>query len=307
MQKLWFVTGAAGFIGRHVCVELLRRGDIVAGVGRLSNSGVPPRGLAAWSAGAVNREALRDLAAHVGAPDAVLHLAGGGTVGDSIARPREDYRENVGTVAEVLEFARGCASAPVVVLASSGAVYGRVDSDCIPEDTPLSPVSPYGLHKWMAEELCRTYGRTHAIPVAVVRFFSVLGPGLRKQLLWDAARRVERGEPVFDGTGEEVRDWLHVSDAVRLLCIAAEHASSGCPVINGGAGRGVRVADMLDMFGACGDPRWQPRFTGSVRPYDPPRYVADIRRARAWGFEPRVDLQDAVAEYARWFRAGGVA
>lgn len=305
MSKLHFVTGAAGFIGRHVCEFLVQRGGLVVGIGRLPDGVGPPRGLAGWSATSVTRDSLAALAARAGEPDVIVHLAGAGTVEASLLHPLEDYRENVGALAEALEFARGCSRPPAFVLASSSAVYGRTDADRIPEEAPLRPVSPYGLHKWMAEELCKACARAHGMRVAVVRMFSVYGPGLRKQLLWDAARRADRGHPEFDGTGDEVRDWLHVDDAARLLCLAADHAAAECPVVNGGAGRGVRVADVLGALGACNDPPWIPRFKGTVRPYDPPRYVADIRRARAWGFEPHVELYAALADYARWYRAEG--
>ena len=302
VSKIHFVTGAAGFIGRRACECLVQCGGPVVGIGRLCDGVEPPKGLAAWVTASVARDSLAALAARVGEPDVIVHLAGAGTVEASLLRALEDYHENVGAIAEALEFARACSRPPAVILASSSAVYGRADAAHISEETPLHPVSPYGLHKWMAEELCRAYARAHKVPVAVVRLFSVYGSGLCKQLLWEASRRADGGQPEFDGTGDEVRDWLHVDDAARLLCLAAHHASADCPVVNGGTGCGMRVADVLGTLGACSDPPWTPRFKGTVRPCDPPRYVADIRRARAPGFEPQVGLDPALADYARWYR-----
>lgn len=146
-----------------------------------------------------------------------------------------------------------------------------------------------------------SYGRSFGIASVVVRLFSVYGPGLRKQLLWDACTKARTGEPTFGGTGDEERDWLHIDDAVSLILAAAEHATSDVPIINGGSGRGVRVSDVVG--GICrelGAPL--PRFSGEARPGDPVRYIANIDKARSIGWTPKIDLARGIAQYVAWFR-----
>jgi UDP-glucose 4-epimerase len=206
------------------------------------------------------------------------------------------------TTAAVLEFARREAPLARIVLASSGAVYGEAPALPIPETAALNPVSPYGVHKRMAEDLCRMYGAQFGIAAVVVRFFSAYGEGLRKQLLWDACRRVAGGHHDFAGTGEEVRDWLHVSDVAALVFLAQEAASAHCPVLNGGTGVGASVSQIVEeiyaAFGAAGGPR----FTGRRRPGDPTAYIADISALGRLGWKPTVAWKQGVRAYVSWFK-----
>ena len=185
---------------------------------------------------------------------------------------------------------------------SSAAVYGRFGTLPLREDTPLRPVSPYGVHKRIGEDLCRLYGAQFGVPALVMRLFSVYGAGMRKQLLWDAGQRVRSGEPSFGGTGKETRDWLHVEDVASLIERAHEMASGKCPVINGGTGIGVSVAQILgELFSGLGS-IGQPQFTGRRREGDPETLVADTSRALATGWRPKIAWKDGVRDYAAWFR-----
>jgi UDP-glucose 4-epimerase len=104
------------------------------------------------------------------------------------------------------------------------------------------------------------------------------------------------------GTGEEVRDWLHVEDAANLLLAATEHASAECPTVNGGSGEGVTVRDvLLHLAGSLPQRGLIPTFSGSQRTGDPSRYVADIERSKAWGWQPKRFWIEGVAEYAAWW------
>jgi UDP-glucose 4-epimerase len=154
----------------------------------------------------------------------------------------------------------------------------------------------------MGEDLCAAFGRHCGVKSAVVRLFSVYGPELRKQLLWDASCRISRNQNGFFGTGHELRDWIHVDDAVDLLLKASEHASAGCPIVNGGTGEGVSVGHVLQqLFRAFGRTD-EPLFSGEARPGDPLHYLANRDRAREWGWEPTVGWRDGLSEYVRWFQ-----
>ena len=147
------------------------------------------------------------------------------------------------------------------------------------------------------------------MPVAIVRLFSVFGQGLRKQLLWDACGRLARAEDVLalGGQGDEQRDWLHVEDAARLLAMAIDHASPQATVVNGGSGRPLSVQEVARLLcaswaAATGRPMTPVSFSGRGRPGDPKSLVADAALARAWGFEPRHRLEEALESYVEWYR-----
>jgi UDP-glucose 4-epimerase len=300
VTRLAVVTGAYGFIGRHAARRLAAEGCRVIGIGHggWTQSEAARWGLAEWHAADVNLDALFTYA---GEPDLIVHGAGSGSVGFSVSHPFQDFQRNVTTTAAVLEFSRLHAPAARTVLLSSAAVYGEVERTPIAEDDGLRPVSPYGVHKKFAEDLCASFGRHCGVKSAVVRLFSVYGPELRKQLLWDASWRIRRNENGFFGTGRELRDWVYVEDVVDLLLKAGEHATAESPVVNGGTGEGVSVEDVLKELFRAFDRADEPRFSGQSRSGDPANYVADGRRARQWGWTPEVEWREGLCRYVRWF------
>lgn len=297
------ITGAYGFIGRNLARFYGEQGWHVIGLGH----GVWSRAewmewhIAEWHTCDITMESLLTYA---GRPEVIVHCAGGGSVGFSVSHPLQDYERTAVTTAQVLEFVRLHAPKAAVVYPSSAGVYGKAEVLPISEEAPLHPMSPYGVHKMMAEELCRSYGYHFDVASAVVRLFSVYGPGLRKQLLWDTCVKLSADEITFFGTGNETRDLLHVRDAVELLYAAGEHASPDCPVINGGSGFGTAVRDIVTELFACFQRTDRPVFTGSIKPGDPQHYAADITKALSWKWRPTLVWTAGVREYAQWFREG---
>jgi UDP-glucose 4-epimerase len=296
------VTGAHGFLGRHAARLLAQRGFRVLGLGH--GDWCQPEweawGLSKWHRSEVN---LQTLVLHAGSPQVIIHCAGGGSVAFSVANPLGDFARTVVTTANVLEYIRLYAPECRMVYPSSASVYGTAEVLPIREDSRVSPISPYGTHKLMSEQLIASHARQFGTPAAIVRLFSVYGPDLRKQLLWDACSKLSRGEMEFMGTGHEERDWLHVEDAAQLMLAAVDHATSHCPVVNGGYGEGVTVRDIVTYLSHClFEQPSAPIFSGAQRMGDPSRYVADIVAARAWGWQPERGWKQGVEEYARWWK-----
>jgi UDP-glucose 4-epimerase len=297
------VTGARGFLGRFVVRHYAQSGWRVVGLGRgtAGDDDQLAPGAMQWHCGEVNLTTLRALGER---PDLIIHCAGGGSVAQSLGEPLRDYHSTVCCTAAVLEFVRRhCPQCPVVY-PSSAAVYG--DSACLPVEeslagTTAAPASPYGVHKLMAEHLCSSYARHFGLSVAIVRLFSIYGEGLRKQLLWDACRKIGRGDHVYAGSGEECRDWMHAEDAASLLAIVGARASPDCPVFNGASGIPTTVRDALRLLYRELGVDVEPRFSLQARPGDPRSLQADIGRTRALGWAPSIGMERGIGRYARWF------
>jgi UDP-glucose 4-epimerase len=297
------VTGGLGFIARHVSAHFSAQGNRVIGIGHGNASEAEARltGLCLWQPGDVSRQSLEALAEPI---DLIVHCAGSSLVAPSFADPDAEFRKSVGTTIEVLEFARHQARGPRIVVPSSAAVYGIATQLPIKEDTPLHPISPYGKSKLAIEQRCQQYGRDYGLEISVIRFFSVYGPGLRKQLFWDACQKFAKGDGRFGGTGEERRDWLHVSDAVQLIDAASKRASAAVPIVNGGTGRSIKVRDALIKLRALW-PALAPEitFSGEPRQGDPPGYEADMTRALALAWEPVQEFGPGLADFVHWARS----
>ncbi|HLW24004.1 MAG TPA: SDR family oxidoreductase [Steroidobacteraceae bacterium] len=299
------VTGARGFIGRALCRHLTDQGVRVCGLGHgdVPAGELESSGLACWRQGEVDFANLDGLAAAQGPFSAVVHLAGGSTVGASIRAPLEDFNRTCGTSVQLLDWIRARSPHTAVLVISSAAVYGGGHSGPIREDAATSPASPYGTHKLVMELLCRSYVRNFGIKAAILRLFSVYGEGLKKQLLWDLCAALARdGSALLAGSGEEMRDWIHVSDAAELIRMVVAKASIECPIFNGGTGRCSKVAEIAAYVAGCWSSAAQVRFSGERRPGDPRCLLADPTRATDIGFHPRIELHTGLLRYVQWFR-----
>jgi UDP-glucose 4-epimerase len=301
-ERVALVTGARGFLGRHVARALEASGFEVHGLGHgdWSPSEAKQWGVARWVSTDVDPDSLLALAVR---PNVIIHCAGGGSVGAADQNPFEDFDRSLRSIAAILDFQRASAPDARLVVPSSAAVYGRASLQPIDETAALRPISIYGLHKQLVEQLVKYYAANFRLRISVVRLFSLYGVGLRKQLFWDACRKIAGGDFGFPGTGDEIRDWLHVDDAVDLLRLATEHADAACPVANGSAGRGRSVASALARIAARFGREGEIIFTGEQRPNDPSRYEANIARALQWGWRPRQDMDAALDAYVDWFKA----
>ena len=279
----------------------MRRDDwkvIGIGHGDWKDQDIEGWGLSEWHEEDITVDSLR----RCGAPPAtIVHCAGGGSVGASISDPAGDFDRTVMSTLAVAEYVRVDAPATTIVYPSSAAVYGRVSVVPIKETEVLRPVSPYGVHKSMAEQILQSYGACYGVSSVIVRLFSVYGEGLRKQLLWDACMKLSRNETAFGGTGEEIRDWLYVEDAVELLIAASARAAPDCPVVNGGSGRGASVREVLAFLFDCTGRTDTPNFGKQPRAGDPDAYVADITRAQSWGWKAALPWEIGVRNYFGWF------
>lgn len=290
-----WITGAGGFIGAHLAAHWRARGATVVGFGRPGGGAdlIP-----------LTAEALAQARVDRGVPARVFHLAGGSTVGRSLADPLGDFHSNVTTTATLLDALRRLAPEVPVVVASSAAVYGAADHLPLAVDRALAPVSPYGHNKAIAERLCLSHAQCFGLRVTVLRLFSIYGAGLRKQLVHDLCTRLAQGESplVLGGTGRELRDWCHVDDAVAGLSEVPAAEPGRVATYNLGTGQGTDVASVARIIAAAWGQTRAPVFTGQTRPGDPFSLVADPGSLPP-GFAPHVPLARGLAEAVAHFRA----
>jgi UDP-glucose 4-epimerase len=298
--------GAAGFIGRHTARHLSAQGCTVIGVGHGHWMAEQARefGIHQWINSDITLEALSRLTLP-GPVGCIVHCAGSGAVSYSYAEPWQDFQRATVTTCAVLEWIRTqTGSKPRLVMASSAAVYGdQGDSDAL-EASVRSPISPHGFHKLSAEMLCESYGRFFDVPVSIVRLFSVYGQGLRKQLLWDALNKFKEGHSQFFGTGNELRDWIHVEDAAQLLTLAGlSQQQSNFEIYNGGFEHATTREVLTQLAAAYGHDK-PIVFNGETHKGNPRRLTSDCGHTmRLLNWKPGVCVADGVERYAAWFKA----
>ncbi len=293
--KKIIVTGGAGFIGSNLVEALLAAGHTVIPVDNFAAGRLAGREFAAAPVTELDIRDTAALAELAQGAAAIVHLAALPRVQDSIDHPRDTFDVNVTGTLSVLEAARA-AAVPRVVFASSAAVYGDSQELPLSEEARVVPQSPYGLHKYVGEGLCRQYAELYGLRTVSFRFFNVYGPradanGAYALLVGRFLALHAAGKPLtITGDGTHTRDYVHVRDIVRglMLGIASERVGQG-EVINLGSGRETSVNELASLIGGPVE-HVAPRV-------EPARSCAAIARAEALlGWRTEVVLADGIAE-----------
>ena len=323
------VTGGAGYIGSHMCVELLQQGYDVIVLDNLANSSersldavqcIARRNLEFVNADLRDSGALRRIFREHRF-SAVLHFAGLKAVGESVQQPLSYYDNNVCGTWALLD-AMANADVKTLVFSSSATVYGIPDSVPITEEFPTAPINPYGRTKLMVEDMLRDLAASNGEwRIALLRYFNPVGahpsgeigedPNDIPNNLMPYITQVAVGRlpilrvfgadyPTHDGTG--VRDYIHVMDLVRGHLKALEHlrTTPGVHVHNLGTGTGYSVLDVVRAFEQASG-RQIPYEIVERRPGDAAQCFADPARARAeLGWQTELDLARMCEDAWRW-------
>lgn len=299
------VLGAAGFVGRYAARELADQGCHVLGLGHGEWTEIEWRqwGIAKWLNGDISIQSL-DLIVDDNTPLCIVHCGGSGAVSYSYAHPLQDFERATQSTVQALEWIRLRASSTCrFVLVSSAAVYGDQGDTDATENSIRSPISPYGVHKVAAESLCESYSRFFGVSSSIVRLFSVYGEELRKQLLWDALNKFSTGKHHFFGTGNELRDWIHVQDASRLLALAGLTPQSTFEIYNGGFEHAT-TRELLERLADAFGYRHTVAFNGETHKGNPRRLTSDCgHTSRLLNWRPRIRLKEGLERYAAWFKS----
>ncbi len=297
------VTGGAGFQGSHLVEVLAKAGHEVTVLNTITPQSSSKKKYIEGSAeivwGSVTDPEITEKA--VRGKDVIFHLGARVNVDESILHPWEVFEVNLKGTFHVLEAARK--NNARVILASTCEVYGRPERTPIIETTELRPMSPYAASKAAADRLCYAYFKTYNLPVTILRFFNVFGERQKESnfgaVIPIFVGRALRGEPIqVFGTGEQTRDYIHISDVVKGYLSALTHPELKGEVLNFGSGKGIRIRDIAEYVAKkCNakvvyiDPR----------PGEASEMIADATKAkRLLGWEPTVGIYEGLDRYLAW-------
>ncbi len=323
------VTGGAGYIGSHAVIDLVENGMDPVIADNLCNSKFEAvkrvrelcgREVKFYEYDLCDIDKVRDIFEKEDI-DAVIHFAGLKAVGESVAKPLEYFRNNLGNTLNLLQVMREH-GVKNFVFSSSATVYGQPKSVPIKEDFPLSVTNPYGRTKLMIEDILRDiYAADHSMNIALLRYFNPIGahksgrigedPNGIPNNLMPYVSQVAIGKleklhvfgndyPTRDGTG--VRDYIHVLDLARAHSLAVKKLAEkpGLVTYNIGTGNGYSVLEIVRAFEKASGKK-VPYVIDGRRPGDIAECYADPTLAeKEMGFKCRYGLEEMCADSWRW-------
>jgi nucleoside-diphosphate-sugar epimerase len=311
-MALYLVTGGAGFIGSHLCEELVRRGERVRVVdslitGKRRNIALLPR-VEFIHGDLADLEVARRSVEGV---DYVLHQAAIPSVPRSVEDPIGSNRANVDASLNLLVAARD-ARVRRVVYAGSSSAYGNSEAMPKVETMATAPVSPYALQKLVVEQYCQLFTSLYGLETVTIRYFNVFGPRQDPSSPYSGVISLfisalcEGRQPTIFGDGEQTRDFTYVANVVDGVLRATHAKDVSGDVINVATGTCVSLNELFkavrDLVGARIDPVYGPPRAGDVKDS-----LADIGKARRLlGYAPIVPFDQGLETTVEWYRSSQV-
>ena len=299
-KKVALVTGAAGFIGSHLAEGLLRRGYQVViiddlSTGRMEN--IEPllkKENVDFTRGSITDLPLLQKLFH--GVDYVFHQAALARVPRSIEDPLSTNEVNIKGTLDVLLAARDN-RVRKVIYASSSSVYGGAATLPQREDMPSNPLSPYALTKLAAEYYCNIFRQIYGLSTVCLRYFNVYGPRQDPHSQYATVIAAFIGRisqdlsPIIFGDGEQSRDFTFVEDVVQANILAAENNAEG--VYNIGSGKRITINQLAEVILDLMQKDLKPVYE-KPRPGDPKHSLADISKAKVFGYQPKWTLSEGI-------------
>ncbi len=233
--------------------------------------------------------------------DVCINASGAANVQFSYNNSALDYTLNVSNVYHILDSIRTHNPQCKFINFSSAAVYGNPESLPIKETSFTNPLSPYGWHKMQSEQVCKEFSIFFNVSTINLRVFSAFGPGLKKQLFWDLYQKSLTNQTVsIYGTGNESRDFIYISDLVRVVDLAIKNAEFKGECINVANGEEIYIKDVAQTYFELLDKSYS--FSGNIKIGDPKNWVADISKIKSWGYYPQVSIKDGLHNYIKWVK-----
>jgi len=233
--------------------------------------------------------------------DFCVNCSGAASVPESLQNPLRDYYLNTVNVFKLLEAIKKHQPSCSFINLSSAAVYGNPRNLPVKETEPANPLSPYGIHKLQAEQICKEFYDFFCIPTCSLRIFSVYGEGQQKQLFWDLYLKANSGKPfTLFGNGDESRDYIHIHDLGIAIEQVVKHSDFKADIVNIANGEEIKIKDAASAFFGIFNHEIIYTFSGESRKGDPVNWKADVHKLKSFGYKPSIDIIKGLTQYYKW-------
>jgi UDP-glucose 4-epimerase len=280
-KKRILITGGYGFLGSSLYSSLKNKNKVFR-FGKFSKKKI------------ISATILKKIKKNF---DIIIHCAGSSSVAKSIEDPAKDYQKTVGSTKALINFIKMEKKKIKLIYISSPAVFGNSIKKKL-----LKPISPYGKNKLKSEQLLIKLSKEMNIEIAIIRFFSLYGEGLKKQLLWDILSKLKKKAFSFYGDGSETRSWMHISDATRVVNLVLKNNIRGVKFINAPGNNVLTNKQIINNIYKKCNVKEKPFFTGIIKKGDPKKQIFSNDDLKSIGWKQTVDISVGLKKYIKWFK-----
>lgn len=293
------VIGSEGFIGKASVSYFTNKGHEVFSADIVENPGLKYYRISPGN------HSFHDVFNLFPSLDICINASGSANVQHSFNDTVRDFHLNTFNVLLILEAIRQVQPTCKFINLSSAAVYGNPGQLPICETTSTVPMSPYGWHKLMSENICTEFTEQFDVPTHSLRLFSTYGEGQKKLLFWDVYQKILNSKTnniELFGTGNETRDFMHISDVIRAIESVIHNSNFDGSSINIATGKSTSIHQAVKILVELASPAFQIRFSGNNKQGDPLNWQADIKKLEDLGFENKVSIEEGLKATWKWMK-----
>ena len=284
INKKILITGGFGFIGSNIYKRLKKKNKIVL----LGNK----KEVKNNSTNKINLENLKKIDFK---PEIIFHSAGSGTVNDAQNNKLKSIEDDLNSTKHLMRYCLQLNKKISIVYISSAAVYKSGSKI-------LSPTSIYGKNKLKAEKYLKK-NKNKKITIIILRFFSIYGNGLKKQLLWDTCLKIKlKKELNFFGTGNEKRSWVHINDALDIMLLSLKKNNSKILTLDGHGNQIFKNKEIIKKISLFLKIKNKIKFNNKIDSFSPKDQLSKCKKLENWGWKPRISLEEGLKKYTLWFK-----
>jgi UDP-glucose 4-epimerase len=291
------ITGSQGFLAKNLALKLKNKNLKIYGIGRGKWKGDEYKKWGYFKNLNEDINSKNILKYKKISFKYIIHCAGK-VIGLSAV---DDFKTNVLTTQIVLDFIYCTKQNAKLIFISTLAVYGNKNK-FLTENTKINPISNYAHNKILCEEMCSFYSRKYNFDLLIMRISSIFGPGLERQFIYDACKKIYNNNSKFFGTGKEIRDWIYIDDLTTLIFKILNKGFKKINIYNVGSGVGVSIKDVINFINKKFKKNLKPSFNFVGSDSNPKILISSINKIKIFNWKPTTNFYIGLERYINWFK-----
>jgi len=298
MKNKILITGSKGYIGKQIAKKLSNLNFNVYGIGRGEWKKIDYQ-KCGYKKNINGNISEKNLSKYKIEFDLIIHCAGSGLVGFN---KKIDYSNNVSSTKYLIKYIKKYQKNIKLIFMSSYSVYGNNYKNQITESFKLNPKSVYALNKKKAEDLLLKSSIENNFKLIILRIASLYGRGLKKQLIYDACKKFYSNDAKFYGTGNEKRDFIHISDLIKVVIYFCRNNFTNINIINCGSGKSYKIKKVLEIISNKLKFKNKIKFSKKKLNTNPLNLILNIDKLKNLKLRPNKKFEVGVNDYINWFK-----